>query len=83
MAWSLELGGGVATDSQGGRAGGDRVDRCCRCRCRCLSAIYEAEGAPMVDVDLICAKGQVDAGVQVSEGWSKSREMSCEAEGPK
>ena len=37
----------------------------------------------MVDVDLICAKGQVDAGVQVSEGWSKSREMSCEAEGSK
>ena len=37
----------------------------------------------MVDVDLICAEGQIDAGAQVGEGRSKGREMSSKAEGPK
>ena len=52
----------VATGSKGGRAGGDRVDRCCRCRRRCSSVVREAESAPMVDVDLICFEDQIDAG---------------------
>ena len=37
----------------------------------------------MVDVDLIHAEIQVDAGAQISEGRLKGRKMSHEAEGPK
>src|ERR1041385_7666560 len=56
------VGWAVAAGSKGGRAGGDCVD--CRCRCRrgCSGVVREAEGAPVVDVDLICSEDQVDAG---------------------
>ena len=51
------------------------------CRRR-MSAIREAESAPMIDVDLVPTEGQVDASAQLGEGWPKSRKVSHEAEGP-
>ena len=77
------VGLGVVADSQGCRAGGCCFN-CCHgdCRRRCSGAVREAEGAPMVDVDMVRTESQVDAGAQIGEGRSKGRKMSHEAEGP-
>ena len=78
------VGLGVVADSQGRPAGGCCSNRCCSgYRCGCSSAIREAEGSPVVDVDLVRSKGQVNAGAQIGEGRSKVRKVSHEAEGPK
>ena len=71
----------AALDS--GRAGGFRSNRCCGCRCRCAGAVREAEGTPMVEVDLIRAEDQIDAGAQIGEDWLEGQEVGRESEGLK
>ena len=35
----------------------------------------------MVDVDLICSKNQIDAGVQIGKDWLEGWEVGRESEG--
>ena len=62
--------------------GGDCIGHCRSCQRRCSSAVNEEEGAPMVDVDLICVEVQVDSKTQVGESWPKSWEWAVKPRDP-